>query len=280
MDLRCFRRADNRATRQATAILKVSIITAVRNGEATIATTLRSVQLQKYPDIEHIIIDGASTDRTLEVVEASGGGALRVLSEADRGVYDAFNKGLRLATGDVIAFLNSGDSYVSDAVVANMAAELNRTGVDAVFGDLVVVDANDPRRVVRRYRSSRFRPSRVAYGFMPAHPTLFMRRRVYDDYGGYDASFRIAGDFELVARVFARGRITYSCLADVLVRMPRGGLSTSGPRSNWTITREMQRACRQNEIATNIPKLLLRFPVKWTEFWGLRDLKVAAMSLD
>jgi glycosyltransferase involved in cell wall biosynthesis len=259
--------------------VKVSIITAVRNGEATIATTLRSVALQTHPDIEHIIVDGASTDGTRQVIEQTGVDSLRVVSEPDRGVYDAFNKGLALATGDVVAFLNSGDSYVSDAVVANMAQELTRTGVDAVFGDLVIVDADDAHRVLRRYRSSRFRPSRVAYGFMPAHPTLFMRRRVYVDYGGYDASYRIAGDFELVARVFAKGGVTYSSVPDVLVRMPRGGLSTSSPLSNWTITREMQRACAQNAISTNLLKLLLRFPVKWTELWGLDDRQLDAVAV-
>jgi glycosyltransferase involved in cell wall biosynthesis len=258
--------------------MKVSIITAVRNSEATIATTLRAVDRQKYPDIEHIIIDGASTDGTRQIIEASGSKSLRLVSEPDRGVYDAFNKGLRLATGDVVAFLNSGDSYVSETVVSNMANELARTGMDAVFGDLVIVDANDASRVLRRYRSSRFRPSRIAYGFMPAHPTLFMRRRVYDNYGGYDASYRIAGDFELVARVFAKARITYSSLPHIMVRMPRGGLSTRSPLSNWTITREMRRACAQNAIATNYLKLLLRFPVKWTEFWGFGDLKLDASS--
>jgi glycosyltransferase involved in cell wall biosynthesis len=254
--------------------VKVSIITAVRNGEATIGTTLRSIILQSHPDIEHIIVDGASTDRTLQVIEAERGCALQLITGPDGGVYDAFNKGLRLATGDVVAFLNSGDSYVSPTVVSRMTLELTRTGVDAVFGDLVIVEPGDATRVIRRYRSSRFRPSRVAYGFMPAHPTLFMRRRVYEDYGGYDSSYRIAGDFELVARVFTKARISYSYVPDVLVRMPRGGLSTSGPMSNWTITREMLKACRQNSIATNVVKLLLRIPIKWTEYWGMDDMKV------
>lgn len=260
--------------------MKVSIITAVRNGEATIGTTLSSIMLQTYPDIEHLIVDGASTDRTLQVIQAAGSHATRVITEPDRGVYDAFNKGLGLATGDVVAFLNSGDSYAFPAVVERMAVELTRTGVDAVFGDLVIVDAGDARRVIRRYRSSRFKPSRVAYGFMPAHPTLFMRRRVYEDYGGYDPSYRIAGDFELVARVFTKGRITYSYVPEVLVRMPRGGLSTSSPLSNWTITQEMHRACRQNAIATNVLKLLLRFPIKWTELWSVGNLKAGVTSID
>jgi hypothetical protein len=115
---------------------------------------------------------------------------------------------------------------------------------------------------------------------MPAHPTLFIRRRVYEEYGVYDASYRIAGDFEFVARVFVKAGITYSCLPEVLVRMARGGLSTRNPLSNWTITREMQRACAQNSISTNVLKLLLRFPVKWTEFWGRDDPELDAASLE
>jgi glycosyltransferase involved in cell wall biosynthesis len=249
--------------------MKVSIITAVRNGESSIAVTLKSVQSQNHSDIEHVIVDGASTDGTLQIIERERCATTRLVSGPDRGVYDAFNKGLALATGDVVAFLNSGDCYTSSGVVTRMVAEFVATGVGAVFGDLVVVDAIDAQRTVRRYRSSRFRPSRVAYGFMPAHPTLFMRRRVYEQFGGYDASYRIAADFELVARVFTKARVTYAYVPEVLVRMPRGGLSSSGPRSNWIITREMRRACRQNAIATNLLKLLLRFPIKWTEFWGV-----------
>jgi glycosyltransferase involved in cell wall biosynthesis len=253
--------------------VKVSIVTAVRNGATSIATTLKSVQSQDHSDIEHVIVDGASTDGTLQIIEHERCGTRLLVSAPDQGVYDAFNKGLALATGDVVAFLNSGDSYTSSGVVARMAAQFASAGVDAVFGDLIVVDAVDPRKTVRRYRSSRFTPSRVAYGFMPAHPTLFMRRRVYEQFGGYDASYRIAGDFELVARVFTKARVTYAYVPEVLVVMPRGGLSSSGLRSNWIITREMRRACRQNAIATNLLKLLLRFPIKWTEFWGVTHLQ-------
>lgn len=248
--------------------MKVSVITAVRNGAATIGATLESVAEQAHPDIEHVVIDGASSDQTVEIVRASGR-PLRLLSETDCGVYDAFNKGLALSTGDVIGYLNCGDTYWSRDVVARVAARFATTDVDAVFGDLVIVDPKDPSARVRRYRSSRFRPSRLAYGFMPAHPTLFLRRRVYENYGGYDASYRIAGDFEFVARIFGAGTLRYSCFEDVMVRMPRGGISTAGPQSNWIITREMKRACDKNSIPTNFLKLVLRFPIKLTEFLAL-----------
>jgi glycosyltransferase involved in cell wall biosynthesis len=249
--------------------MKVSIITAVRNGAGTIAATLRSVSEQNHPDIEHVVVDGASSDQTVDIVRAAPTRGLRLLSEPDKGVYDAFNKGLALASGDVIAFLNCGDTYYSSEVVAQVVARFAAAELDAVFGDVIIVDARDTSVAVRHYRSSRFRPSRLAYGFMPAHPTLFLRRAVYERHGGYDPSYRIAGDFEFVARIFGDHSLRYACLPHLLVRMPRGGLSTAGPRSNWIITREMQRACAKNAISTNLLKLMLRFPIKFTEFLAI-----------
>ncbi len=249
--------------------MKVSIITAVRNGAGTIEATLRSVTQQTHPDIEHVVIDGASTDETVALVGAAPTRALRLLSEPDRGVYDAFNKGLKLASGDIVAFLNCGDTYYSREVVAQVAERFAAAELDAVFGDVIMVDAKNTSVAVRHYRSSRFKPSRLAYGFMPAHPTLFLRRAVYERHGGYDPSYRIAGDFEFVARIFGDHRLRYVCLPQTLVRMPRGGLSTAGPRSNWIITREMQRACAKNAISTNLLKLMLRFPIKFTEFLAI-----------
>ncbi len=248
--------------------MKVSIVTAVRNGATTIGVTLASVAEQTHPDIEHVVVDGASTDGTAELVRQQAKRPVRVLSEPDRGVYDAFNKGLKLCTGDLVAFLNCADSYWTPTVVADVVARFSAGDLDAVFGDVMIVDAEDTNVPVRRYRSSRFRPSRIAYGFMPAHPALFLRRSVYERYGPYDISYRIAGDFEYIARIFGKRTLRYACLPQCMVRMPRGGLSTAGPRSNWIITREMQRACAQNSIPTNLFKLLLRFPIKITEFFA------------
>jgi hypothetical protein len=187
------------------------------------------------------------------------------LSEPDRGVYDAFNKGLALATGDVVAYLNAGDTYLDTKVVATVAQALADRDVDAVFGDVLIVDARDPARIVRHYSSARFTPARLADGFMPAHPTLFLRRELYRRLGGYDPGYRIAGDFELCVRAFVHERARYRYLPRPLVRMPQGGLSTRGWRSNWIITREMRRACLANGVSTSLPRLLLRFPVKLLE---------------
>jgi glycosyltransferase involved in cell wall biosynthesis len=245
--------------------MKISVITAVYNGGTSIAETLNSVAQQDHGAIEHIVIDGGSVDCTLATVRLNDKRVTRLISEPDMGVYDAFNKGLRLATGDAVAFLNCGDTYVSPAVVTKMAKELSQDGTQAAFGDVSIVDAADKTRIVRSYSSKRFTPRRMALGLMPAHPTLFLRREVYQSVGEYDTRFRIAGDFELCLRVFACRETRYRYVPEPLVRMPRGGLSNQGWRSKWEITREMRQACAMNNVNTNFVKLCLRFPLKFLE---------------
>lgn len=245
--------------------MKISIITAVFNGERTIGSTLASIAAQDYADIEHLIVDGASTDATLARIRTGDRRGAKVVSEPDDGAYDAFNKGLRLATGDVIGYLNCGDSYLSSTTVSRIAAAFADSYVQAVFGDVLIVDHRTPPRPVRRYRSQRITRRAMSYGLMPAHPTLFMKREVYRAVGEYDPTFRIAGDFELCLRTFACRDTAYRYLPEPLVRMPTGGLSNRGWRSKVEITREMRRACRSNGVSTNWLKLCLRFPLKLAE---------------
>jgi glycosyltransferase involved in cell wall biosynthesis len=245
--------------------MKVSIITAVLNGASFIARTLDSVAAQDHPDVEHIIADGGSKDATLEIVRASRSGAVRVISGPDGGVYAAFNKGLRAASGEVIAYLNAGDTYESASAVAKLVHALTAFGVEAAFADVLIVDPERHTRVLRRYSSKRFSPKAMPYGLMPAHPTLFLRRAVYEAVGEYDAGFRIAGDFEFCLRAFVRRGTTYRYIPEALVRMPSGGMSNQGWRSKWAITAEMHRACRLNHIRTNWAKLCLRLPLKMAE---------------
>lgn len=242
--------------------MKVSIVTAVRNGAATIEGTLQSVAAQRLADIEHVVIDGASTDATLEVVRVHGRHVAKVVSEPDTGVYDAFNKGLRHASGELIGFLSAGDRYANDEAIAKLVRAALDSGADAVFGDLAIVDGRT-RAMLRRYRSMPFSPSRVAYGYMPAHPTLLVRRSVFERFGGFKTGYRIAGDFEFVARAFGRGGISYAYVPEILVHMEDGGLSNRGLRSSWIITEEMRRACRENGIRSGWLRLLLRLPVKF-----------------
>ena len=241
--------------------LRVSIITAVYNGIRDIPATLASVEAQYHPQIEHIVVDGASPDGTAELVRLRGPRVSRLLSEPDCGVYDAFNKGLALATGDVIGFLNSGDVYQDPSVIGRIAAKFT-ADVEAVYGDVLITEPQPSGKVLRRYRSATFTPARLGWGFMPAHPTLFIRREAYARVGRYDTSYRIAGDFELCVRLFTEVGIRATYLPEVLVRMPRGGLSNSGWRSKWIITREMHRACRAHGVRTGYARLFARFPVK------------------
>jgi glycosyltransferase involved in cell wall biosynthesis len=246
--------------------VKITIITAVRNAASTIGATLDSVAEQSYPDIEHVLVDGLSTDATMEVVDRHRGRLSQVLSERDNGIYDAFNKGLRLATGEVVAFLNADDVYSTPDVVQVVHDAFQRSGTGAVFGDVEFVRPREPDRVVRHYSSKRFSSRRLRYGWMPAHPSLFLRRRLFEQFGGFDASYRIAGDFELVARLFGREHVEFEYLPRVFVRMRTGGASTRGIRSTLTINREILRACRQNGISTNMAFLWARFPSKLMEY--------------
>jgi glycosyltransferase involved in cell wall biosynthesis len=248
-------------------MLKVSLVTAVYNGVGTVARTIESIAAQTYSEIEHVVVDGASKDGTAALVSSLGSRNLKLISERDTGVYDAFNKGIRLATGDVIGLLNCGDTYFTSESVARVVSAFADSSVRGVYGDVLIVDEQDTSVAVRRYSSARFRPKMLAYGIMPAHPTFFLRRSVYDEFGLYDTSYRIAGDFEFVARVFSKTGIQYRYLQEVLVRMPRGGLSTSGPRASWRITREIRRACAANGIRTNYLKLFSRFAMKLSEFY-------------
>ena len=245
--------------------LKFSIITAVRNGSKVIPVTLASVASQQYPAIEHIVIDGASTDDTAEIVRRTAPHVSQLISEPDNGVYDAFNKGLRLATGDVVAYLNAGDVYTDPWVINRVAEAFADSRLDAAFGDIDIINSLDSPNPVRRIRLQDFTPARLSAGFMPPHPALFIRRSAYDRVGEYDPSYRIAGDFEICVRLFAKQSIRFRHLPHVLALMPRGGLSNSGWRSVWTITIEMYRACKTHGLPASYLRLIARLPRKFIE---------------
>jgi len=246
-------------------MLKVSVITAVLNGLDAVKRTVDSVIEQTYPNVEYIMVDGASTDGTKDYLQSRSHEFAVLRSERDRGPYDAFNKGLSLATGDVVGYLNAGDVFSDRDVLMRIMAPFNDPAIGAVFGDVAMIRDAEMNRVVRHYGSNTFRPNRVRFGFMPAHPTLYMRRAIYELCGEYDPSFKIAGDYELVIRAFVNRRTNYRYIPEILVRMPVGGLSTRGWRSKWLITSEMRRACAKNGVPTNLVLLLLRFPVKLSQ---------------
>jgi glycosyltransferase involved in cell wall biosynthesis len=246
--------------------MKISIITAAYNAAATIADTLGSVAAQTHPDIEHIVIDGASRDDTQAIVQAHVQSVAKFISEPDQGIYDAMNKGILLASGEIIGFLNSDDVYAHSHVIADVVRLMERDNLDALYGDVAFFRPENPQRLVRRFRSVHFSPSRIAWGWMPAHPALFLHRRVYESTGLFRTDYRIAGDFEFVARAFHANALRYRYLPEVLVHMRTGGISTGGWRNTLLLNREVLRACRENGIRSNALMMLSKYPLKLLEF--------------
>jgi glycosyltransferase involved in cell wall biosynthesis len=244
--------------------MKISIITTVFNAVTTIEDTIRSVINQTHTDFEHIIVDGSSTDGTLDVVDEYRTHIARILSEPDRGVYDGMNKGLRMATGDVIGFLNADDIYANDDVLAHVAEVMSDSHIDACYADLVYVDKDDPQRVVRYWKSQPYTEGLFLKGWMPAHPTFFVRRSVYERLGGFDLTYPRQSDFELTMRFMHVNNINTVYVPEIFVRMRTGGLSNSSWRGVLKGNLEAYWACKKHAPRTTpffmIKKIISRFP--------------------
>lgn len=248
--------------------LKISIITVVWNNKDTIKDAIESVLTQTYKDIEYIIVDGASSDGTVEVVQSYGDKITKFVSEPDNGLYDAMNKGINLATGDVVGILNSDDFYVDKYVIEKVVKIFEEKKVDSLFADLVYVKPDALHKTVRHYDSGHFSPEKFAYGWMPAHPTFFVKRSAYEKYGLFKTDYKIAADYELLVRFLYKHKLTYFYLQEVIIKMRMGGMSTSGLKSNWILNQEIIRACKENGIKTNIFKVLSKYPKKVLGLWS------------
>ncbi len=246
--------------------MKVSIITVVYNGEKTIEDTILSVASQDFPSIEHIIIDGASTDNTLNIVKKHKNKVTHFISEPDTGLYDAMNKGIKCATGDIIGILNADDIYYNSDCISSVVKEFEEKKVEVVYGNLVYVSSNNLKKILRYYNSEFFTIGRFAYGFMPAHPTFFVYKKLYEKFGYYKTNYLIAADFELLVRFLSKYRASYSCLGKVLVKMRMGGVSTKNLKSNWILNKEILRACKENMIKTNLIKIWSKYFIKLFQF--------------
>jgi glycosyltransferase involved in cell wall biosynthesis len=249
--------------------MKVSVITVCFNSQATIQSCIQSVKNQDYPMIEHIFIDGGSTDFTINFIKENLGQFSQFLSESDDGIYDAMNKGLSLATGDVICFLNSDDQYCNDKVISTVVHEIYSNQLDALTSDVIFFRKNNPNKVIRKFDSSRFSPEDFSWGAMPAHPGLFLTKEVVAHTGFFKPSYKIAGDFDYMIRAFYKKDLKYKHLPKVTVKMMHGGISTMGFYSKVLLNIEMLRACRENRIKTNLLKLLSRYFFKLTELVNL-----------
>lgn len=243
--------------------MKISVITVVYNGESSIEDTILSVHNQDYRDVEHIVIDGGSMDRTLTILKQHRDKFAALISEPDEGMYDAMNKGLALATGDIIGFLNADDVYSDSGVLREIARVIEIQKVDACYGDLVYVDRTDTNKVVRYWKSRPYQDGFFEKGWMPAHPTFYVKRWVYEKYGGYDLTYRRQSDFELAMRFLVVHKIKSIYIPKVLVRMRSGGVS-QGLRHILEGNIEAYRACRKHSLDVTplfiVKKILSRVP--------------------
>ena len=245
--------------------MKISVITATFNSGKTVRDTIESVLQQTYKDIEYIVVDGKSQDNTIEIVqnyEPQFGGRMRYISECDKGIYDAMNKGIAMATGDVVGILNSDDFYTSPDILKQVVKVMTDTEIDAVYGDVHYVDENNVDRCVRYYSSRLFHRSWMRFGFMPAHPSFYCRRKVYERFGVFDLSYKVAADFENLLRLIFVHRIRIRYIPKDFVTMRTGGASSSGLRSHRQIMHDHLCALRKNGVYSNLLFLCIRYPYK------------------
>ena len=246
--------------------MKVSIITVCFNSAATIRDAVESVLGQTHEDIEYIVVDGASTDGTVDTLREYENKIDRMISEPDNGIYDAINKGISFATGDIVGILNSDDLYESPATIQYVVdAFSSGSNVDIVFGDVVFVEPDDLAAVKRFYSSRRFKPWKLRFGWMPPHPATFVRRDVYRKYGQYSLKYKISSDYEKFVRWLIVEKLPYLRIDRVLVRMRHGGVSTAGLKSNLILNREIVDACVSNGVYTNLAFLIPKIPFKLLE---------------
>ena len=249
--------------------MKLSIITATYNSERTLRDTMESILNQTFQDFEYIIVDGASKDATLDIIreyEPRFQGKMRYVSEPDKGIYDAMNKGFAMATGDVIGILNSDDFFTSEDVLQAVVDGFAGEYVDAVYADIHFVGTDDLTKCVRYYSSSVFRPWMMRFGMIPAHPSFYCRKAVYDQYGSFDTTYRIAADFEILLRLIFIHRIRTRYVKKDFVTMRLGGASTTGYGSWSLIMKEHLQIMKQHGVVTNRFLLSLRYIYKLFEF--------------
>jgi glycosyltransferase involved in cell wall biosynthesis len=243
----------------------VTVITVVFNGAATVEHTIRSVIEQTYDNVEHIIIDGGSTDATLGILQKYDGNIAYWVSEKDAGIYDAMNKGIALARGDYIGMLNSDDFFAYPSALQKIVERLKASNADSVFSCLDIVDPDNLGRVLRKYRVSSFSKFMLRIGVMPAHPTFYCKRTCYEKAEPYRTDYRIAADFEMLLRLRIKHHISWTFLNETTVKMRSGGLSSSGIKSSWVVNREIIRACTENGLYTNMLILALKLPIRLLE---------------
>lgn len=252
--------------------MKISIITITYNSEKTLRDTIESVLSQSYPDIEYIVVDGLSKDTTCDIVRSYGNRITKFVSEKDHGLYDALNKGIKLASGDVVGFLHSDDLYASTESVKLIAEAFIKFKVDSVYGDLVYVDQADTSKIIRFWRSRKFTRSGMLRGWMPPHPTFYMKRELYEKFGYFNTTFRISADYESMLRYLVKNNASTFYIPLILIRMRVGGESNKSLKNIIRKSREDIRAMRINGLISfralfnkNASKFKQFVPPEWVD---------------
>jgi glycosyltransferase involved in cell wall biosynthesis len=243
----------------------ITIITVTFNGEKTLQDTIESVMMQSYANIEHIVIDGGSNDGTIDILRQYDHVIDYWLSEKDSGIYDAMNKGIALCTGDYVGMLNSDDMFSNENVVEDIAKQFSTTNVDAIFSCLNIVDKNNIKKILRKYRVAKLNTILLRVGIMPPHPTFYCKRSCYKVGGMYKTNYKIAADFEMLVRLLIKQKISWSFIDKVTVTMRSGGISNSGFMSSVLLNKEIIRACKENDLYTNWLFLTLKLPFRLLE---------------
>lgn len=229
-------------------MLKFSIITATKNSQATLSDTVDSVLCQKYPLIEYIVKDGISTDGTLKILAAYGNKINQVVSQKDQGIYDALNQGINLASGDIIGFLHSDDLYMHENVLNRIAEVFKKENCDAVYSDLYYVNREDKEKIFRKWKSGKYREGMFLEGWMPPHPTFFVKKEVYMKYGNFNTEFKTAADYELMLRFIHKHKIALTYLEEFTIKMRVGGQSNLSLENRIIANREDRKAWKVNGL--------------------------------
>lgn len=251
--------------------MKISIITVCFNAEKTLLDTIRSIHEQDYGDIEYIVIDGGSSDGTVQIANEFSRVITRFVSEADKGIYDAMNKGIDMASGDVIGILNADDFYPNSCVISEVVNSFrNNPEVKMVLGNVDFVSEGDLNKPVREYSSFKFEPWKMRFGFMPAHPAAFIKKSAYKQVGNYKLGYKIAADFDMFVRMLVVEKFSFIKVNKTYVRMRVGGVSTSGVSSYITTTKEILRSLSENKVYSNYLLVLIRLLIKFAQVLFLK----------
>lgn len=237
--------------------MKISIITSVYNNKETVAEAIESVLSQTYDNIEYIVIDGGSTDGTVDIINQYRDKISIFVSEPDNGIYDGLNKGIALAKGDVIGFLHSDDLYYDNQVIEKVAREFDNEHVDSIYGDLTYVAKVDTSKVIRYWKSGDFSIKKLNRGWMPPHPTFFVKRSIYEKAGGFDTSFKIAADYDIILRFLGKNRISTLYIPEILIKMRVGGESNKSLKNLFQKSKDDLKALKNNGIG-HIGSLILK----------------------